>query len=226
MRRVAETRSAGVLMMGIVTLVACASERATPSTAAESGAPAAVIVCDGKTTVVETPVVETTAEGVVFEVAVPDGSDFAFVVHEAGRGDNAETGPFVWVVPPGTAHLRCLGREQGDEVGDISTYETLRIVDPGAFYKSLEFECANASGYGISDGSVGQGEPEEQAVDRLQGLRPDDVVERAAYPDSRDEATVRVVRDGAVVGVLEFENLGQGWTYLGFSSCPDAGLSA
>lgn len=208
-------------------LAACATERGTPPRAVESGAPAAKIVCDGETTVVETPVVETTAAGVVFDVEVPDGSNLSFNVPEAGQGDNAEAGPFVWVVPPGAAHVRCLARDQSEDFGADSGYETVRIIDPDGFYRSPELGCADARGYGMFDGPVGTGEPEEQALDRLTGLEPDDLVERAAYPASRHEASVRVVRDGTAVAALESENpLGDGWTFTGFFSCPGSGLSA
>lgn len=215
-----------MLLWSVVAFAACASEDAASSPVAESGAPAARIVCDGTTTVIETPVVETTPKGVVFDVEVPKGSNFGFVVKEAGQGDNAEAGPFVWVVPPGIAHLRCLGPDQDSEIGDVSTYETIRIVDPDRIYKSTELGCSDGLSYFMSDGAAGLGEPEEQALERLDGLRSDDLVERAAYPASRYEATVRVVRDGTVVATLEFEGRGQDWAFTGFSSCPGTELSA
>jgi hypothetical protein len=216
------TAAMPIRLVWFAALVACASDGGSPPQTVGSGAPAARIVCDGYTTLVRTPVVKTTPEGVVFEVEVRKGTNLAFIVREAGRGANAEEGRFVWVVPPGIAHVRCLA---GGDAGDMSADQTLRIVDPDGIYKSPELGCADAQGVGMSDGPVGRGVPEEQAINLVQGLRPDDIVERAAYPGSRDEATVRVVRDGAVVAALEFENLGKGWIYLGFSSCSDAGLS-
>jgi hypothetical protein len=199
----------------------CASEPDVPRREPETGAPEARITCHGTSTVVETPVVETTPAGVVFEVDVPRNSDLGFIVREAG-GTNAETGPFVWVVPPGEVHVACLGHDQ--DAGDDSLYETLRVIDPEGNYRDPTLGCANALGVGMSHGPARVAEPEEQALDIVEGLRPDDVVERAAYRESRDEATVRIVRDGTIVATLEFEHF-RGWIFRAFTSCPDAGLS-
>jgi hypothetical protein len=206
-------------------VAACASHQAPREPT--SGAPAARITCDGTSTVVETPVVEATSAGVVFEVEVPKGSQLGFTVREAGRGDNAEAGPFVWVVPPGRAHVACLS--DGQDPGNGAIYEPMPVIDPHPNYRDAELACAKAHGIGMSEGPALPKQPEDHALDLLDGLRPDDVVERAAYLESSEEATVRVVRDGAVVATVEFENLGeglgQGWTFVSLTHCAGAGIS-
>jgi hypothetical protein len=198
---------------------------AMPSTDPDQPAAAsAKIVCDGETTIVRTPVVATSLHGVIFTVAVPAGSDLGFTVLEAGQGANAEEGRFVWVVPPGTTHVLCSTHH--DDPGDRSLYETLTVVDRLGFYKDPELGCADGSGYGMSDGPAAPGTPKDQALDRLTGLRPDDVVERAGYPRSWWEATVRVVRDGTVVANLGFEHARDGWVFNAFQSCRGSGLTA
>lgn len=46
-----------------------------------------------------------------------------------------------------------------------------------------------------------------------------DVVEVAGYPESRGERTVRVVREGRVVAVVEYFRESGGWLGSGYSAC-------
>lgn len=46
-----------------------------------------------------------------------------------------------------------------------------------------------------------------------------DVVEVAGYPESRDQKSVRVVREGRVVAVIEYFRESGGWLGSGYSAC-------
>jgi hypothetical protein len=57
-----------------------------------------------------------------------------------------------------------------------------------------------------------RGDPVEILRRSLSGsLREDDTVETAGYPESRDERTVRVVRDGKVVATAHYLRFSAGW---------------
>jgi hypothetical protein len=197
----------------------------------------ASIRCDGRSTVVETQVVEIdpqTGDILATSSAVrpqPDGVH-VLVTNTSGMdlsfqwdlgGDNAPIGAheLVLELPPGTAKIRC--QDPSEDAGVPGGYADLRIVDPDGVYVPMELACGEVTSWSadFAPGATGDPDPVQSARDHVKGLEPGDVVEAAGYPDS-EIRHVRVVRDGEVVAVLEYFSDGQGgWLESGGSTCID-----
>jgi hypothetical protein len=180
------------------------------------------IVCDGDGAHVLTPKVEAQPDGVhlVLDNRLSGNADYSIDHSDGGMGWNVPVGESERVanVPPGTARISCYRRSWGKEkVGEISE-GTIKILAGDSGYKSTELDCSGkrATGdYGAySEEAVNgrKGDPVELARRTFAGsLREGDVVEIAGNPESRDEKTVRVVRDGRVVATVTYFRSTSGW---------------
>jgi hypothetical protein len=178
---------------------------------------------DGSTEI-GTPIVQAQANGVHIDVLVPANADLALIVKEWG-GRNAEDGPFVFAVPPGRMRVACLDPYRQDP-GDDSLYRSIEVVDDEGVYVDATMSCENREGVGASEPSESLGtEPVQAASSFLMGLQPDDELVRVGYVERSSEARVAVRRDGEIVAVLTLEPAKSGWGWIGFESCPEAGIS-
>ncbi len=126
----------------------------------------------------------------------------------------------------GTIEIGCYPDD--DALGEPDLQE-LELVDDDVIYRSVELDCDMVS-TGISDyvqDALGaEGDPVELARRDFEsalegGLEPDDVVERAGYPES-DQPIVRLVRDDGVIATVEYRGAeGGGWLEETLSRCED-----
>jgi hypothetical protein len=195
--------------------------------AEDEPAAAAVVVCDraGETTL--TPRVAASLDGVHVEIRNESGAER--VVHvrteDSAQGEGFPTGTHtrVWMLPPGSATVTCSdpAEDPGEQAG-----APFEIDDPKSVWASTELDCDKVVAETI-DYFVGapglQGEPVEvvAAADEVDIAR-DDVVEPAGYPDDAESPTVRVVRDGRVIAVVELVPAEDGgWLLTSVSRCDD-----
>ncbi len=175
---------------------------------AEAPARTARIVCDGSTTRVEASLVRPQPDGVHVLVANTSGMDLAFQ-WDLGR-DNAPIGEheLVLQVAPGTVRVRC--QDPGEDAGAPGGSVELEIVDPGGLYVPYTLSCDEVSAWFADFGPDATGDPDpvRSVLDSLGWLAPDDVVERAGYPEAAP--IVRVVREGEVVAYVSFVADGKG----------------
>ena len=188
------------------------------------------IVCerDGSTRLL-TPQVTAQADGVHVQVENRAGEP----VSMNGLGldfDEKGISEQVATEPPGTVRVACWPFSRHD--GPEPPRQPLEILDPNRYWVNPEPECpAGALGLGaILDygaGAEGEtGDPVDIARRRLHGVRPEDVVERAGYPQAR-HAIVRVVRDGRPVAAATFQaTAGGGWLLGGLDTCSGSGITA
>lgn len=194
-----------------------------------SGAPdVARIVCSEDGTRVETPTVRAQPDGVHVTVDNRLGFHTGFSMrfeNGGGGGRNAPRGESAHVLsaPPGRLEIGCYT----DRDALAPDLQALRVVDPTGIYRSTELDCERIVGENVdfASGTPGvEGDPVEIARDDLGsavGLRADDVVELAGYPED-EPPTVRLVRDGRVVATISyFETEQGGWLQDSLSRCDE-----
>jgi hypothetical protein len=131
----------------------------------------------------------------------------------APKGESEHVGDF----PPGEVRLGC---EEPPVDGVGTDYKTLKVTDPGGFYKAVELECPGGRGVTGSGGGRTGEDPVKLARRVLsERLRTYDVIEIAGYPRSGEKRTVRVVRDGRITATVEFIRESSGWRESSFSNC-------
>lgn len=135
------------------------------------------------------------------------------------------TDELVLPVPPAEATVRCrIESSSGPE--HLSTASVL-VRDPRGHWIGIDPQCSTGgvlrSGAISAEATVA--DPIDGARGVLHGVRETDMFERAAYPESDEQAVVRVVRGGAVVGNVVFASEVGRWSINGFALCADAGLS-
>lgn len=215
--RVRRSRLAAVVFLIVVgaSLGACGGPREEGPAplsdgASGDGVPArtARVDCDGITTQVRTTSVRPQPDGVHVLVSNTSGMDLAFQ-WELG-GDNAPEGEheLVLQIAPGAVHVRC--QDPGEDAGAPGGFVALDVLDPEGLYVPTELACHEISGWFADFGEDATGDPDpvRSVRDSLSWLRPDDVVERAGYPDA--SPIVRVVRDGDVIASVWFMSDGTG----------------
>jgi len=143
-------------------------------------------------------------------------------------GFDANPGPSSWTfgVAPGPFALSCwpfsrhTSGEEPERVG-------VEVLDPSRMYVDGEVDCDEAmSIHGdFAEEARDDGPPPlDVARQAIEGLRDDDVVRVAGYPD-QDDASVVVVRDGDVIASFGFARFeGRGWSIGGATVCTDSGL--
>lgn len=177
---------------------------------------------------IETPSVKTRPDGVHVEIVNHTGIHRSFAISFEGGGMGTEapigTSTQVLDVAPGALSVSCADPDSQDEPPSA----TLELIDDDGVWVSPQLGpgCRSVSD-AVLDYAVGaegeQGDPVEVARRFLaeRGLRADDVVERAGYPE-REEAVVRVVRGGEVVATMLLIGDGNGgWLRSQTSECTD-----
>lgn len=144
-------------------------------------------------------------------------------------GFDADPGTTTWTLTeaPGRFGLSCWPYSQhtsGDEPPPID----IEIVDPSGLFVPGQVECpgeamAGHSDFGPEPATYGP-PPLDVARESIPGLRSDDIVQIAGYPE-QDNASVSVIRDGKVIasyGFVRFE--GRPWSIAGGTVCTGFGL--
>jgi len=144
------------------------------------------------------------------------------------EGFDANPGRSTWVLSdgPGTMGLACWPFSQHGS-GTEPPRTSLEIVDPQGLYVDGTVPCQIESSTIVdyTEEPVDYGPPpRDVARDVIDGLKPDDVLRLAGYPE-QDRADFVVVRDGAVVAAYEIVRFdGQPWTIMSGSACQGTGL--
>jgi hypothetical protein len=181
-----------------------------------------------------TPKVEAQPEGVHFVIHNRTKADTSYSVklpNGGGMGNNAPAGKSEHIepLPPGTIQIGC---DRPLPNGDLEEpdYSSLEVVDKSGVYKTVELECPGGEAVSSSGGLLGpdsesgqDGSPVEQTREFFSDqLEPSDTVELAGYPEIKRHRTVRVVRDGNVLAVVEYPwGSGGGWYQDEYSACTE-----
>ena len=189
------------------------------------------IVCDGDGAHVLTPKVEAQPDGVhlVLDNRLSGNADYSISHPGGGEGWNVPAGESERVanVPPETARIDCYRRSWRGNTGEAD-HGALKIVAGDSGYKSTKLDCPRAKPGGRMQ-PYSEAEMREQKGDLVEifrrglsgSLREGDVVEIAGYPESRDERTMRVVRDGKVVATAHYIKLSTGWLEATDENCAE-----
>ena len=157
--------------------------------------------------------------------ALEDGAHFSVENRTDGRIWFQDLGPlepgtideFVLQEQPGKTEVYC-----SNEAGDF-TYADVTIEDPNGYWISTFLDCPGKGPYVMSHSDLGDDigytDPIDAARRTIPGVRDDDVVERAGYPESRTSAVIRVVRDGATLATAEFGRAGDAWSFHSYDMC-------
>jgi hypothetical protein len=131
----------------------------------------------------------------------------------APKAESEQVGSYL----PGEVRIGC---EKPPVDGVQNDYETLKVTDPGGFYKAVELECPGGRGV-VGSGGVRVGEAPVKLARRILSdrLRNYDVVELAGYPGSREQRIVRVVRDGRITATVQFLRESGRWRESSVSYC-------
>ena len=188
----------------------------------------AQVICDGDGVHVLTPRVESRPDGVHLAIDnrlegnvdlsvdhAGDGMGWSVPMGESKRVANA---------PPGKIKIVCYRRSWrknklfGMEIG------TIEVLAGGSGYKSTKLDCPREKSKKIKPFT--KEEMEEQKGDPIEifrrsnsdSLRKGDV-EAAGNTHSRDERTVRVVRDGKVFAMAHYLKFSTGWMEATDENC-------
>jgi hypothetical protein len=187
----------------------------SPSPTATEAAPAPDaldVACTATGTTTVTDRVAAQPDGVRFHVTSPEVGR-AFEIDNVGA-DNAPSpsGTLVWPLAPGTVRVWCGPSEPAE-----TDWVAIEVVDPLGVYVPVALTCSSAAHGSIdyAEGARGErGDPVAIARRHLEGLRPDDTVERAGYPATADRK-VRVMRGGSIAWVGTFISDGKGGWLIG-----------
>ncbi len=191
---------------------------------------AARVVCDGGGARVMTPEVEARSDGLHIAIENSLGSDADFSVNHSGGGMGWSVSPGrserVANVPPGKVRVACTGRSWMKEKLFASKDGTIRVLVGDSGYKSARLDCPRGKPpgglkpYTEEDMKAREGDPVDLLRSELSGsLREGDIVEAAGNTRSRDEKTVRVVRDGKVVANAHYLLFSDGWVEGSSDNC-------
>jgi hypothetical protein len=228
-----EIGNAPVAVAGVPVHFVSVSEAPSPAPTEPLPSVAQVSCSDGGTQV-STPVVQPQPDGVHIAIDNSTGSDLGLQIKDFG-GDNAPAGTseIVKAVPPGVYGLACTDPTSSAE----PTYQLFEVQDPAGIWVSTDLTgCTSAAGiagsfagssHGPSDIVGVQGTPVEVVTSTIPGLLPTDLIEPAGYPSTKDEANVRVVRDGAVVASYHlFPDSQGGWYIDSAQACDGTNLAS
>lgn len=197
----------------------------SPTTETEAAAlpDVARVVCEPSGTRVETPVVKPQPDGIHLEIVNETGSERSFSLTSAdgGTGTGAPAGTSTQVVDlgPGALTVACTDPTLEAEGG-----EPLEVTDEDGIWVSTRLGCAEQFSSVIDyaqDAKGETGDPLEAARKALEsyGLEPDDVFERAGYPEA-EGTSVRMVRAGESLAVIFLVDDGDGkWLVGGVNGC-------
>ena len=216
--------------IALVVVAGCAEE--TPRSQLREGQPVAApfveIVCteDGGTRL-WTPVVEVQPDGVHLDIENRTGEPTTFfgLSPEVDEGRHKE----VVTEPPGRLRVACYPNSQHETDAKPVKYD-LELVDPKGHWRSTELQCetdlveGSTLDYAVPLPKGQSKDPVAVVGESVEGLRPNDVIETAGYPEA-DPPVVRVLRNEKVIGAYSFLEADDGGLVLGGgSSCASAGL--
>ena len=182
------------------------------------------VVCDENGARVETSSVRPQPDGIHFEIVNETGSERSVAIQNAqgtgtGIGVPAGTSTQIVDVEPGALTVSCT-----DPATEPGAGEALEVVDEDGVWVSTRLGCAEQFSQvvdyiqGASGETTDPLEAAEKAVEGF-GLEPDDVFERAGYPDT-DTVRVRMVRDGEPIAVVDLIDDGTGkWLVSMVTGC-------
>lgn len=221
-----------LLVVALLGLTACgAGEDADSGGPAESTEPeptalpdVARVVCDENGARLETTLVRPQPDGIHFEIVNEAGGERSIAIQNAqgtgtGMGVPAGTSTQVVDIEPGAVTVSC-----SDPATEPGAGEALEVVDEDGIWVSTRLECAEQFSQvldyiqGASGETTDPLEAARKAVEGF-GLEPDDVFERAGYPDT-DTARVRMVRDGEPIAIVDLIDDGTGkWLVSMVTGC-------
>lgn len=181
-------------------------------------------VCTEDGVTLESPSVKPRVDGLHVEVVNETGSELAFSLSgtEAGLGFGAPPGTTNEIVDlgPGTLTVACSDpATEPDEDG-----ATLEVVDEDGVWVSTALPCSEQFSQVVDYIQGAKGETSDPlaaartAVEAYQ-LEPDDVFERAGYPEA-EVVKVRLVRDGAPLAIVDLVDDGSGkWLVSMVTGC-------
>jgi len=182
------------------------------------------VVCDESGARLETSSVRPQPDGIHFEIVNETGSERSVAIQNAqgtgtGMGVPAGTSTQVVDVEPGALTVSCT-----DPATEPGAGEALEVVDEDGIWVSTRLGCAEQFSQvddyiqGASGETTDPIEAAKKAVEGF-GLEPDDVFERAGYPDT-DTTRVRMVRDGEPIAVVDLIDDGTGkWLVSMVTGC-------
>lgn len=182
------------------------------------------VVCDENGARLETSSVRPQPDGIHFEIVNETGSERSVAIQNAqgtgtGMGVPAGTSTQVVDVEPGALTVSCT-----DPATEPGAGEALEVVDEDGIWVSTRLGCAEQFSQVVDyiQGASGETtDPIEAAKKAVEGfgLEPDDVFERAGYPDT-DTTRVRMVRDGEPIAVVDLIDDGTGkWLVSMVTGC-------
>jgi hypothetical protein len=169
--------------------------------------------------------VRAVRDGVRFTVTGEPGYQVGFE-HEMGGGGfevDIDTPDRVELIPPGAMTVTC-GPASAPDPGPVAA---VNVEDPDGLYRPYQVgpgvhACVSGDAMYGEDARGPAVPPVEQARAGLVGLLPGDMVQRAGYPV--ETGRVRVVRNGEVIGRLDYEPDGHGgWLLMSTSLCDGLG---
>ena len=182
------------------------------------------IVCDEQGARVETPAVKPRPDGLHLEIVNETGSERAFSLSgdDTGLGFGVPPGTTQQVVDlgPGTVAAACNDPANEPTQGGAP----LKIVDEDGIWVSTQLACAQQFSQALDyiQGARGEtSDPLEAARTAAEdfALEPDDVFERAGYPEA-ETARVRLVRGGEPLAVVDLVDDGGGkWLVSMITGC-------
>jgi hypothetical protein len=184
------------------------------------------VVCDEQGARVETPAVKPRPDGLHVEIVNETGSERVFSLsgEDTGLGFGVPPGPTRQVVDlgPGTVTAACSDPASEPEQGGAP----LEVVDEDGIWVSTQLACAQQFSQALDYIQGAQGEtsdPLEAARTAVEefALEPDDVFERAGYPEA-ETVRVRLVRGGEPLAVVDLVDDGGGkWLVSTVTGCSE-----
>lgn len=182
------------------------------------------VVCDENGARLETTSVRPQPDGIHLEIVNETDSERSVAIQNAqgtgtGMGVPAGTSTQIVDVEPGALTVSCT-----DPATEPGAGEALEVVDEDGIWVSTRLGCAEQFSQVVDyiQGASGETtDPLEAAKKAVEGfgLEPDDVFERAGYPDT-DTARVRMVRDGEPIAVVDLIDDGTGkWLVSMVTGC-------
>jgi len=145
-----------------------------------------------------------------------------------GLGVDVEPGSSDWILglAPGRHGVACW--PFSEHTNDEPATTTLVVHDPDGLWTDGELDCEGGDAWStivdFIDSPIDEEPTLDEARSAIDGLRPDDELRFAGYPD--DPGSVLVVRDDRVVGSFGLGRFREGsrWSVTGGTACADAGL--
>lgn len=205
------------------------NENAAPVPKTKDTADAVRIICDGDGVHALTPRVESRPDGVHLAIdnRLEGNADLSVSHSGGGMGWSVPPGQSKRVanVPPGKIKIDCYSRSWGKDKLFAMEIGTVEVLAGDSGYKSTKLDCPREKSKKIKPYT--KEEMQEQKGDPVEifrrsnsdSLREGDVVEIAGNTQSRDERTVRVVRDGKVVATAHYLKFSTGWMEATDENC-------